>query len=75
MTPLDGGSSGVIASRDPPGGGVARWWRAAAATFRLWLRRMRQRDELARMTGYERQDIGITDYDARLEARKPFWRA
>jgi uncharacterized protein YjiS (DUF1127 family) len=40
-----------------------------------WRRRSRGRRELAAMGDRALQDIGVTHYDAYLEARKPFWRA
>ncbi len=46
--------------------------RAMAA---LWRRRWHERTELARLTRAELRDVGLTPYDARCEARKPFWRA
>ena len=47
---------------------------AIVATLRLWARRRRERDELARLTALDLQDIGITRAEADWMARKPFWR-
>jgi uncharacterized protein YjiS (DUF1127 family) len=41
----------------------------------LWRMRRRERAELSAMTTAELRDAGLTSYDARCEARKPFWRA
>ncbi|QQS15102.1 MAG: DUF1127 domain-containing protein [Rhodospirillales bacterium] len=40
-----------------------------------WRRRVRERDELARMDARERRDIGVTDADVAMEISKPAWRA
>ena len=58
-------------------------WRAAArrlfAELRTliaeWRRRARGRRELAALSDRCLRDIGLTRYDAKREARKPFWRA
>lgn len=39
---------------------------------RLWEQR-RERSELLSLTERELKDIGITRYDAEMEARRPFW--
>jgi uncharacterized protein YjiS (DUF1127 family) len=52
-----------------------RWMRAVHDEICEWPRRSRQRDELARMTDYERMDAGISACDAWHETAKPFWRA
>jgi len=41
----------------------------------VWRQRARERAALMAMSGRALQDIGITRWDARLEADKPFWRA
>jgi uncharacterized protein YjiS (DUF1127 family) len=41
----------------------------------VWRQRARERAELTAMSGRALQDIGITRWEARLEADKPFWRA
>jgi uncharacterized protein YjiS (DUF1127 family) len=41
----------------------------------LMLARSRERQILAAMDARELRDIGVTPYEAGLEARKPFWRA
>jgi uncharacterized protein YjiS (DUF1127 family) len=45
------------------------------ALFSLWHRRAHDRSMLMAMSDRNLQDIGITRWDARREARKPFWRA
>lgn len=46
----------------------------ARALLRVWYRRWRSRRELARVEPHLLRDAGIRDFDARAEARKPFWR-
>lgn len=41
----------------------------------LMLARSHERQILAAMEARELRDIGVTPYEAGLEARKPFWRA
>lgn len=41
---------------------------------RGWLRRDRERRELAAMGEQEWRDIGLTRVDVMRETRKPFWR-
>jgi uncharacterized protein YjiS (DUF1127 family) len=48
--------------------------RLAGAVW-LMLARSRERQILAAMEARELRDIGVTPYEAGLEARKPFWRA
>jgi uncharacterized protein YjiS (DUF1127 family) len=40
----------------------------------IWRRRLRDRQRLLMMTDKELKDIGLTRYDVKYEARKPFWR-
>jgi uncharacterized protein YjiS (DUF1127 family) len=40
----------------------------------IWHRRSSERQVLAAMSARALQDIGITRWDARHEANKPFWR-
>jgi uncharacterized protein YjiS (DUF1127 family) len=54
---------------------LGSWWRAVRDLLGLWRRRMRECDELSRMTDAELRDARITRYEAWLEIRKPFWRA
>ena len=49
---------------------VARLW----CEVKAWHRRNREREELARMTRRELQDLGITPGEALKELAKPFWR-
>ncbi|NMJ39756.1 translation initiation factor IF-2 [Roseomonas sp. JC162] len=46
-------------------------WRAAAER---WLARLRDRDDMARMTSREMRDAGLTPYDVQRECAKPFWK-
>ena len=48
--------------------------RAARNLIGTWLRRIRERSELSRMTARELRDARISPYDARIEMNKPFWR-
>jgi uncharacterized protein YjiS (DUF1127 family) len=43
-------------------------------TLRLWRRRMRERDYLARMDDRMLKDIGLTRAEALHLSDKPFWR-
>ena len=43
------------------------------ALIGIWRRRSRDRQMLAAMSNRELQDIGITAWEARCEANKPFW--
>jgi uncharacterized protein YjiS (DUF1127 family) len=44
-------------------------------TFRLWRRRARERDALARLTDRELADFGASRSDVHRELATPFWRA
>lgn len=44
------------------------------AIFRRHLRRLRQRDELARMSDRELSDLGLAAADRRWIARSAFWK-
>lgn len=46
-----------------------------ADTVALWRDRRRQRLALAAMPGHVLRDIGVSPFEARAEAIKPFWRA
>lgn len=41
----------------------------------LMLARLRERQTLAGLDARALRDIGVTPYEAGVEARKPFWRA
>jgi uncharacterized protein YjiS (DUF1127 family) len=45
-----------------------------AATIALWRCRARERADLARLGERDLRDIGISEFDARCEINKPFWR-
>lgn len=58
-----------------------RSWRHPLALFRriertvtFWASRARQRRALSRLNTDQLRDIGVTHYDAKREAAKPFWR-
>ena len=42
--------------------------------MRLWRRRDRERDQLARMSAAELHDIGVTPAERWAEINKPCWR-
>ena len=42
--------------------------------FRKWCRRMREREQLARLSDLDLRDIGLTPAEAWAEFSKPFWR-
>ena len=44
------------------------------ATLRTWRRRIRERDQLARLDDRMLSDIGMTRAEAEFLANKPFWR-
>lgn len=44
-------------------------------TFYLWIMRRRQRRQLRDMEPWQLRDLGISGRDAKLESRKPCWRA
>jgi len=50
---------------------AAQW---AFATLREWRRRIRERNQLARLDGRMLADIGISRADQAFLASKPFWR-
>lgn len=50
---------------------AAHW---VVATLRLWRRRIREREQLARLDGRMLSDIGLTRADAEFLINKPFWR-
>jgi uncharacterized protein YjiS (DUF1127 family) len=58
-----------------PGFGAAEWLRRAIATVRLWQERSQARQELLSLDDHLLRDVGLTPYDVRMEAYKPFWRA
>jgi uncharacterized protein YjiS (DUF1127 family) len=45
------------------------------ATLGLWRRRLREREQLARLSERELRDIGVARGALFDELRKPFWRA
>lgn len=44
------------------------------ALFQLWLRRIRERQQLADMQDLAWRDLGLSDIDVKQEIEKPFWR-
>jgi len=47
----------------------------AAATLRLWHRRSRERQELARLSERELRDMRVSSSEIYWEIRQPFWRS
>jgi len=47
--------------------------RGAAGTVALWHRRAEQRHAIAQLSDAVLADIGLTRWEAMLEAEKPFW--
>jgi uncharacterized protein YjiS (DUF1127 family) len=43
-------------------------------TIRVWRRRSRDREELASLDMRTLRDVGISGYDVKWEASKPFWK-
>lgn len=52
-------------------GDAAHW---VLATLRDWRRRVRERDQLAKLDDRMLGDIGLTRADAEFLINKPFWR-
>jgi uncharacterized protein YjiS (DUF1127 family) len=66
MTDIDWGR--LIISQEPNG------LQLLGRTVSLWLRRLRERAELARFEERDLRDLGLTRADADYELGKPFWR-
>ena len=47
---------------------------AATPFYQIWLIRLKQRRQLARLSDVMLKDIGISRSDADAEASKPFWK-
>ena len=60
-----------VSHRPAPKADLPQPWQAALGR---WLRRLRERDELSRLSERERRDAGITAYDIAFECRKLPWR-
>jgi uncharacterized protein YjiS (DUF1127 family) len=54
--------------------GIAPLAAQSVATLRLWRRRMREREALARWDDRDLRDAGITRAEILNEIAKPFWR-
>jgi uncharacterized protein YjiS (DUF1127 family) len=65
----------VALPRAAAGSGATDWLRRAGATVRLWQERSRARQELLTLDDHILRDVGLTPYEVRSEAYKPFWRA
>ena len=50
-------------------------WRRAVSTVSTWNDRSRQRRHLRELPDYLLRDIGVTWFEVKAEAMKPFWRA
>lgn len=48
-------------------------FRKAARTLRIWRERATTRQQLGSLDSRMLNDIGLSDFDAKLEAAKPFW--
>lgn len=46
-----------------------------ARTWHAWLRRARERAELAQLDAWSRRDLGLSDGDVWREVSKPCWEA
>jgi uncharacterized protein YjiS (DUF1127 family) len=55
-------------------GRVRSLGRRAASTFRLWRRRVRDRQALQQLSNRDMRDIGATPSDIDWELSQPFWR-
>jgi uncharacterized protein YjiS (DUF1127 family) len=53
---------------------VIELFHGAATLVRCWVRRARERIELARLDHRMLRDIGVTPNEAERECNKPFWR-
>jgi uncharacterized protein YjiS (DUF1127 family) len=58
----------------PPQSALRRTMAALAGHYGAWISISRQRRALADLDDRLLRDIGVTAYDAALEAGKPFWR-
>jgi uncharacterized protein YjiS (DUF1127 family) len=58
----------------PVASGRAAPFRHIGSTLRSWRRRLRERDQLARLDERMLADIGITRADAEFLINKPFWK-
>jgi uncharacterized protein YjiS (DUF1127 family) len=47
----------------------------AAATLRLWRKRIREKEALSRLDDRDLHDFGASYSDVYAELRRPFWRA
>jgi uncharacterized protein YjiS (DUF1127 family) len=59
----------------PARAGRASLLARAAATLRLWRKRLREKRALAQLTERDWQDFGASRSDVYAELRRPFWRA
>lgn len=55
--------------------GVRGWVRVVAVVLKQWNHRRRSRAHLDALPSHLLRDIGLSQAEAELEARKPFWRA
>ncbi|MBF0276392.1 MAG: DUF1127 domain-containing protein [SAR324 cluster bacterium] len=54
---------------------ISSLFKTVSETFKFWAKRSRERAELAMMSDYHLDDIGITRIEAQREANKWFWQA
>ena len=73
----------ISVAREPAAARQDSWPRPAASESLVarvarivaeWRRRVRDREQLARLSERELRDIGMTPGDAAWECAKPFWR-
>ena len=63
--PLLGAHGWIVAPEEPR--------RGVLTLVREWLRRSRTRTEIAELDDHLLRDIGLTRFEAEVEARKHFW--
>ncbi|MBF0326717.1 DUF1127 domain-containing protein [Magnetospirillum moscoviense] len=47
---------------------------ATVGRVKLWAGRLVGRAELSRLSARDLKDIGVTEYEVRMECAKPFWK-
>jgi uncharacterized protein YjiS (DUF1127 family) len=52
----------------------ARWWRVWREFWRLWRRRVSEREQILRFDQRELRDAGLTSGDVYRELATPFWK-
>ena len=67
-------SATSIFSHVVPSHGVGHAALKGLGLFATWFLRGRARQQLRQLDELTLRDIGVTRYDAEIEARKPFWK-